>query len=66
MEQKNIIYARNNISEYWVIDLKNNQLIVHIEPKDNKYTRVIEYKTGAISPLVFPEIFIDLKELLLY
>lgn len=66
LEQKTVTYARNGIAEYWVIDLKNNKLIVHTQPQNNSYAQIIEYKTGTISPLVFPKIAIALNRLLLY
>ncbi len=66
LEQKTVTYARNGIAEYWVIDLKNNKLIVHTQPQNNSYAQTIEYKTGTISPLAFPKIAIALNRLLLY
>ena len=66
LENKSVTYARNGISEYWVVDLQNNKLIVHTNPKNDSYTQVLEYKTGAVSPLAFPQITIALDRLLLY
>jgi Uma2 family endonuclease len=66
LAQKTIIYARNSIAEYWVIDLKNNQLIVHTQPQANGYSKIVEYKTETVSPLAFPETVISLDRLLLY
>jgi Uma2 family endonuclease len=66
LEQKTITYARNGIPEYWVIDLKNNQLIVHTQPQDNSYAQIVEHKAGTVSSLAFPKIAIALNRLLLY
>ena len=66
LEQKTLIYARNNITEYWVIDLKNSKLVVHTQPVNDNYTQIIEYKAGIVSPLAFPQIAIVLNKLLLY
>jgi Uma2 family endonuclease len=66
LEQKTIIYARNGIPEYWVIDLKNNQLIVHTQPQNSSYARIVKYQVGAISPLAFSEIVIAIDRLLLF
>jgi Uma2 family endonuclease len=66
LELKTITYSRNDISEYWVIDLKNNKLIVHTQPQTNNYAQIVEYKTGTVSPLAFPQISISLNRLLLY
>lgn len=66
LEQKSKIYARNNIPEYWVIDLVNKKLIVYTQPKDNNYCQIIEYKTGTVSPQAFPTLSISLNQLLLF
>ena len=66
LEQKTITYARNGIVEYWVIDLKNSKLIVHTQPQHDRYSKIVEYKTGVISPLAFPQVEIALDRLLLY
>ncbi|NJL52454.1 MAG: Uma2 family endonuclease [Hydrococcus sp. SU_1_0] len=66
LEQKHITYARNGIPEYWVIDLKNNQLIVHTQPQVSSYAQVVEYIAGTVTPLAFPQIAIALDRLLLY
>ena len=66
LEQKTITYARNGIPEYWVIDLKNNKLIVHTQPQASSYAQIVEYKAGTVSPLAFPQIAIALDRLLLY
>ena len=62
--QKAVTYARNGISEYWVIDLNNNRLIVHTQPQNNSYAQVTEYKTGTIASLTFPQTTISLDRLL--
>jgi Uma2 family endonuclease len=64
--EKNAIYARNGIVEYWVIDLVNKKVIVHTDPEGNNYAKVTEYSKGAISPLAFPNLEIALEQLLLF
>ena len=66
LEQKIITYARNGISEYWVIDLKNKKVIVHLLAQGNKYTKIVEYQSGKVIPHAFSNIEIDLNRLLLY
>lgn len=66
LEQKTITYARNGIPEYWVIDLKNNKLVVHTQPQASNYAQIVEYKAGTVTPLAFPQIAIALNRLLLY
>lgn len=66
IEQKIITYARNGISEYWVIDLVNKKLITHTQIQNNSYSKVAEYQTGTVSPLAFPNIKIAIDKLLLF
>ncbi|MGK7942911.1 MAG: Uma2 family endonuclease [Microcystaceae cyanobacterium] len=66
LEQKIITYARNGIPEYWVIDLKNQKLIVHTQVKNNRYFHIAEYTSGTITSQAFPHIKVELKKLLLY
>ncbi len=60
------IYARNNIPEYWVVDLKNKRLVVHTQPEDNKYKKISELRAGRISPQAFSNLEIPLSEIILY
>ena len=66
LEIKAMTYARNGIAEYWIIDIQNNKLIVHTQPQNSNYERVVEYETGTISPLAVPQVKIALDRLLLY
>ena len=66
LAEKSAIYARNNIQEYWVIDLVNKKLIVHTHPQNNSYSKITEYTDGSISPLAFPDLEIALDQLLLF
>ena len=66
LEQKSKIYARNNIPEYWIIDLVNNQLIVHTQPENNAYSQVEEFKDGTVSSQAFPNLELPLERLLLF
>lgn len=60
------IYARNDIVEYWIIDLVNKKLIVHSVPEGDVYQKIEEYQTGTVSPQSFPNIKIELNKLLLF
>ena len=66
LEQKSKIYARNNIAEYWVIDLVNKKLVVHTQPQGDLYQQITEYKTGTVTPQAFPNIAIQLNKMLLF
>jgi Uma2 family endonuclease len=64
LEEKSIIYARNGIPEYWVIDLPNKKLWIFINPQDNSYQNKFELNTGIINPVAFPNIEIEVDRLL--
>ena len=66
LEKKANIYASNSIAEYWVIDLKNKQVIVHTQPMNNRYQKIEKFKTGKIKPIAFPDLEVDLKQILIY
>lgn len=63
-EQKSKIYAQANILEYWVIDVKQKQLIVFCEPQNDGYqTQYTLDSNATISPKSFPEITLNLSSL---
>ena len=66
LTKKAQIYAQNEIAEYWVIDLKNKQVIVHTQPTNNRYQKIEKLKTGTIKPIAFPNLEVDLKQILIY
>ncbi|ACK65898.1 protein of unknown function DUF820 [Rippkaea orientalis PCC 8801] len=66
LEEKVMTYARNGISEYWVIDLKNKKLIIHTQPSQDKYLQIVEYQSGIVKPQAFANIEIAIDNLLLY
>ena len=64
LEQKSITYARNGITEYWVIDLVHKKLVVHTQPVSNSYTQIQNLTTGNISPQAFPDLAICVDRML--
>jgi Uma2 family endonuclease len=61
---KAYVYASEGIPEYWVINLRQNVLIVFREPVDGKYQSRQELTTGMINPLAFLDVAIDVARLL--
>ena len=55
----------DGIPEYWVVDLKNKQLIVHTQPDRDKYLQIVTYNRGTITPQAFPNCQIALDKILL-
>ena len=64
LEEKTITYARNGISEYWVIDLPHKKLWIFTNPQDDKYQNKRELTTGIINPVAFPDVKISCDRLL--
>ena len=64
LEEKPITYARNDIAEYWVIDLPGNKLWIFTQPKQNGYANKQEVVTGNINSVSFPNITIEVGKLL--
>ncbi|MBL1208170.1 Uma2 family endonuclease [Geminocystis sp. GBBB08] len=62
--EKKDIYAQSGILEYWVVDLKNSQLKVFRDLKNNNYTSELTLTTGIINPLSFPQIIINVEQLM--
>lgn len=67
-------YARAKIPEYWIVDVKQRQLLVFREPQADTYQieqvlnvadALAEGRTVSIVPLAFPEITVQLVDLLL-
>jgi len=58
------IYAAAGIPEYWVVNLKDNKLIVFRDPVDSNYQSQQEFMSGTISPLAFPTVAIEVTRLL--
>jgi Uma2 family endonuclease len=58
------IYAKAGIQEYWVVNLKENKLIVFRDPIRGRYQSCREYTQGDIRPIAFPDIVIPVSRLL--
>ena len=64
LEQKRIAYAHAGILEYWVLDLKAQQLIVFQQPSGDTYQIKQTYSQGTISLVAFPDIEVSVEKLL--
>jgi Uma2 family endonuclease len=56
-------YAKAGIAEYWIIDLKNHQLLIFRQPADADYANHICVSTGTVAALAFPQIQIQVERL---
>ena len=64
LNRKKRIYANAGINEYWIIDLKNTELIVFREPSQNDYKTRVTFNNGAIAPVFFPNIQLNVERML--
>ena len=56
LKRKAAIYARAGVVEYWVLDLPNRRLHVHLDPSEAGYGRVTTLaESQSIAPLANPD-----------
>ena len=61
---KKRVYARENIPEYWVVDVIRRKLIVYRSPVLGDYQLITELSgSETISPLAFPDVEIGIGEI---
>jgi Uma2 family endonuclease len=63
INDKQLVYARAGIMEYWVVNLTGDELIVFRGVGDNGYQTEVRLNSGSIASLAFPEIDIEVKKL---
>lgn len=62
--QKLTAYAKAGIAELWLVDLDDELVHVHREPKGAVYTRVEEFLRGqSVAPAAFPDAALALDDL---
>ncbi|WP_375505257.1 Uma2 family endonuclease [uncultured Nostoc sp.] len=58
-----MLYAEAGIAEYWVVNLKNSQLLVFRDLKNGQYITELTLTTGTIIPLSFGDISVQVHRL---
>jgi Uma2 family endonuclease len=58
-ELKRLIYAKAGVIEYWIVNLKDREVIVHRDPVDGDYRSIQTLTNGSITLLAFPDVTID-------
>ncbi len=61
---KKDLYADAGIEEYWVINLLESALVVFRDLMAGEYRSTTHFTSGTISPLAFPDLSIDIQQLL--
>lgn len=63
LEEKSLIYAAAMVQEYWVVNLRDMQLIVFRTPQDGVYQSKETLTEGIITPLAL-DVPIDISKLM--
>jgi Uma2 family endonuclease len=62
--EKAELYATAGITDYWIVNLKDNCIEVYRNPRDGEYREKRTYEIGqSVSPLAFPEIELPVADL---
>ena len=64
LNRKKRIYASAGINEYWIVDLKDIELIIFREASGSDYQTKVTLDKGIVSPLAFPNIKIEVEKVL--
>jgi Uma2 family endonuclease len=54
------LYAQAGIPDYWIVNLVDSQLEVFRNPVDGRYTEIVSVTAGTVSPLLLPDIRLDI------
>ena len=63
LETKSKVYTEARIAEYWVVNLKNRQLIVFRDPQDAEYGSKSRLTGGTVYPLAFPDVAVSVDSI---
>jgi Uma2 family endonuclease len=61
---KAALYARVGIPDHWVVDLRDDRVVVHREPVGGEYRSLTPVSRGVVSALHHPGVRIDVAVLL--
>ncbi|MBD2356214.1 Uma2 family endonuclease [Tolypothrix sp. FACHB-123] len=64
LNEKKAIYGEAGIIEYWVVNLKTPQLQVFRDLNNGEYKTELTFTKGTISPLAFPDVFVQVQRLI--
>jgi Uma2 family endonuclease len=63
--QKQRIYARAGVPEYWIVNVEGRSVEVHREPGPEGYAirEVVGYE-GSLAPRAFPDVVVEVRQIL--
>ena len=63
LSKKKEIYALENIQEYWVLNIKKQELIVFTQPENGTYQVQLELSAGIVKLIAFQDLEISVAKL---
>ena len=63
-EAKRLVYAAAGIEDYWVVNLRDRQVIVYRKPQGGDYKLQETVSAGELTPLAFPDVTVRVNRLL--
>ncbi len=64
LETKAKVYAAVGIREYWVVNLKDREVVIFRNPIGDTYQSQVILRAGTISPIAFPDITLNVLKLM--
>ena len=64
LDPKAKVYAAAGIAEYWVVNLQAMELVVMRDPVEGEYRSQVTWREGAIEPLGFVGVMVEVRRLL--
>lgn len=62
--EKGVIYAAAGIADYWVANIETKSLVVHRDPVDGHYTRIVSHDgNNSVQTLAKPKGVLDVAAL---
>ena len=56
-------YARFDIADYWIVDLKKKELVVHRDPQNGDYQQVTVWQDDTITLARLPQVSVNMEAL---
>ena len=63
LSKKKEIYALENIQEYWVLNIKKQELTVFTQPENGTYHVQLKLSAGIVKPIAFQDLEISVAKL---
>lgn len=64
LDIKRKLYAQASIPEYWVVNLKQMELVIFRNPGEEDYSKKLTLTDGSVEPVTFPNISILVRRLI--